>query len=444
MDPFLPIRDPPGQNVQAVSKQGSSRRRTTAAYWRSRLVRNSYTRDGRLHFVNGWAVKIQKVGRRRTFSLQATQPEAAAREALALYQSLMAEGDESALSNTVRPRGRVALAPAPISRQSAGPASRIRLVQRPYAPPSSGASEWSVLLEGEGHGYYFPLGTGDTVEAARRARRLRGQLRREGMAAVQARNSREVTVAIRWCADPVMWTYFSLHTLPATVAPLATVSPRPAPGRPFSVAVVEPDPGLRPALVRCLAAQTGCQVVAEWERATEVLGGLARPRVDLLLVSQTLDGISGADFLARLRLLHPRLASFVYSVSADSDELFKSTPGGAVGYLLRRTPSHRILEPLGDLPFPSPADPTELAVRVQRYFQRLIGAPVPSGGSAEMSRLTPRELEILGFMAKGFLDKEIAHELRISVWTVHGHAKKIFEKLGVHSRTEAVVKYLQK
>lgn len=442
MDPFLPTPGQAAQTVQAVSKQGLSRRRTTAAYWRSRLVRNSYTRDGRLHFVSGWAVKIQRAGRRRTFSLQATQPEAAAREALALYQSMLAEGDGSASSSTVRPRGRIASAPA--SKQSAGHSSRIRLVQRPHAPASSGASEWSVLLEGEGHGHYFPLGTGDAVEAARRARRLRGQLRREGMTAVQARNSREVTVAIRWCADPVMWTYFSLHTFPATVAPLATVSPRRAPGRPLSVAVVEPDSGLRPALVRCLAAQAGCRVVAEWERAADVLGGLSNPRVDLLLVSQTLDGISGADFLARLRLLHPRLASFVYSVSVDSDELFKSTPGGAVGYLLRRTPSHRILEPLGDLPLPGPADPSELAVRVQRYFQRLIGAPVPSGGSAEMSRLTPRELEILGFMAKGFLDKEIAHGLRISVWTVHGHAKKIFEKLGVHSRTEAVVKYLQK
>ena len=61
-----------------------------------------------------------------------------------------------------------------------------------------------------------------------------------------------------------------------------------------------------------------------------------------------------------------------------------------------------------------------------------------------MSRLTARELEILGQMARGFLDKEIANGLRISVWTVHGHAKKIYEKLGVHSRTEAVVKYLQK
>ena len=61
-----------------------------------------------------------------------------------------------------------------------------------------------------------------------------------------------------------------------------------------------------------------------------------------------------------------------------------------------------------------------------------------------MGKLTPREKEILDHLSKGYLDKEIAHALGISVWTVHGHLKKIFEKLQVHSRTEAVVKYLQK
>jgi DNA-binding CsgD family transcriptional regulator len=70
---------------------------------------------------------------------------------------------------------------------------------------------------------------------------------------------------------------------------------------------------------------------------------------------------------------------------------------------------------------------------------------MPVGPSVlEMAKLTPREHEILVLLAKGYLAKEIADSLGISIWTVHGHAKSIFEKLNVHTRTEAVVKFLQK
>jgi len=70
---------------------------------------------------------------------------------------------------------------------------------------------------------------------------------------------------------------------------------------------------------------------------------------------------------------------------------------------------------------------------------------MPSGPSAlSMAKLTPREHEILALLAKGDLAKEIAESLGISIWTVHGHVKSIFEKLDVHTRTEAVVKFLQK
>lgn len=70
---------------------------------------------------------------------------------------------------------------------------------------------------------------------------------------------------------------------------------------------------------------------------------------------------------------------------------------------------------------------------------------MPSGPSSlETAGLTPREHEVLALLSKGELAKEIASSLGISIWTVHGHVKNIFEKLGVHTRTEAVVKYLQK
>jgi DNA-binding NarL/FixJ family response regulator len=87
---------------------------------------------------------------------------------------------------------------------------------------------------------------------------------------------------------------------------------------------------------------------------------------------------------------------------------------------------------------------TALAEQIKRYFQGLFELPVTGEPLRDLADLTNREHEILICLSKGFTDKEIADALSISVWTVHGHVKRVFEKLGVHSRTEAVIKYLQK
>ena len=85
-----------------------------------------------------------------------------------------------------------------------------------------------------------------------------------------------------------------------------------------------------------------------------------------------------------------------------------------------------------------------IADRIREYFQAT-AASLPTGSLAQvLTTLTQREHEILGLLSKGQPDKEIADLLRISTWTVHGHLKKIFEKLGVHNRTEAVLAYLHK
>lgn len=418
--------------------------RTTLAYWRERLFRGSYSRDGRLHHVRGWRIKVQVHGRRRTFALQSTDAGAAAREALELYRTLTVRNEPyvpgaSARSSVSSPH----VLPLPRSVPPFG-SGRLRLVRRPHLPMAVEKGEWSVWIEQDGQGHFFPLGTAKASEAAGRARRLQAAVTNDGLAHALTQHVREATVAIRWCGDPVMWTYFTLLTRPAGHSARTRSPARSPAARSWRVGILEPDAGLRSALVEALLLQPECRRVVEWGRSADALGEIPRSPLDLLLVNHSLEGISGAEFLARLQWLAPDLPARVYSVCSDSDELFKSTPGGAAGYLLRRTEPNRILEPLGGPPSQGRQASTELLASVQRSFQQLIGTPALSGGSAEMSRLTPRELEILSLMAKGFLDKEIARDLRISVWTVHGHAKRIYEKLSVHSRTEAVVKYLQK
>jgi DNA-binding NarL/FixJ family response regulator len=262
-----------------------------------------------------------------------------------------------------------------------------------------------------------------------------------GMPASALRLPPEVTIGIHWSANPVAWTYFTARR--GTESPVGTPA-TPRSNRLLSVALVEPDPHLARALQACLDAQPGFQCVIVLAQAIQALSWVKTNRVALLLANENLGDVSGVAFLDRLRHVTYAPPGLLYSVHANSDDLFRSTPGGAIGYLLKRTPGESPLEPLAGLPSNSWPDAAEVAARARAYFQQLSGsAPVPLP-SLVLARLTTRELEILGLISQGFPDKEVASALHISGWTVHGHLKRIYGKLDVHSRTEAVVKYLQK
>jgi DNA-binding NarL/FixJ family response regulator len=122
--------------------------------------------------------------------------------------------------------------------------------------------------------------------------------------------------------------------------------------------------------------------------------------------------------------------------------LFKSTPGGATVYMLKRTAANRLFEPIASLTRITTHE--EIAAQVWNYFHQL-SATLPSAPPFwKLAKLTPREQEVLALLSKGDLVKEIAGTLGISNWTVQDHVKSIFEKLKVHTRTEAVIKYLQR
>lgn len=405
----------------------SPRDKLTATYWNRRLYRNSYTRGGHTRRVGHWCVKVQHAGQRQTWSLTAGRRVAAAREALDRYRALIGAVGNSRVS-----------APLKIV------FTRPRLVRRPYATPAAPPGELSAWLPGAGgSATYFPLGTANATVAGRRAHALQRRLLGSGPEA-QRQVGRELTISLEWSINPVVWTYFTLITQPPTHRPTArTPLPTRAETTTTTVALVEPDPGLREAFATAVNQQVGFRCVTEFPDANAALTSLVRQPVSLLLVNQSLDGLSGAALLDRLHLLRPGIPGLIYAAYADSDRLFEATPGGAIGYLLKRTPPDRCLDPLAGGP-PIPTDRATFSLRALQWFQRQLGASASIGASGELARLTARELEILALLSKGFLDKEIAQSLNISVWTVHGHAKNIYEKLGVHSRTEAAVRYLQK
>jgi DNA-binding NarL/FixJ family response regulator len=125
------------------------------------------------------------------------------------------------------------------------------------------------------------------------------------------------------------------------------------------------------------------------------------------------------------------------TVYEDSDSLFNSLKAGASGYLLKRTASARLLEAIQDVHAGgSPLTP-QLARRLVQYFSG------PPRNEAAVSRLTPGEREFLSQLAQGYAYKEIAGRMDISIDTVRSYVRTVYEKLHVHSRTEAVVKFLR-
>ena len=413
-------------------------------YWERRLFRNTFTYKGQRREVSGWAVKIQLFGKRKTFSLSSSNITQAASEACQIYQKINAQGWEALEDH----RGKVNLKSVQLDHSFEPSRSaqfdidywRGRLISRRYPEESTDDErELSVRIEHSGASCYFPLGSADESAAATEAMRIHQTVVAYGWPDANQNFRRELTLAFRWLDDPLAWTYTTIHTWKYGDPIPSLADSKPATHK---VAIIEPDAGIRFALFANVSSQPGFQPCAAYSNLAEAMREIRRQKIDLVLINYALPEQSGVAGLEALQQSRPATVGLAYSVFEDSDRLFQTTPGGAVGYLLKRTSAQRIFDPIADTT--SPLTREIVAVRIREYFQRLVAA-MPSGPSAiNIARLTPREHEILALLAKGDLAKEIAESLGISIWTVHGHVKSIFEKLDVHTRTEAVVKFLQK
>ena len=126
------------------------------------------------------------------------------------------------------------------------------------------------------------------------------------------------------------------------------------------------------------------------------------------------------------------------TVYEDNEQVFKSLAAGATGYILKRTPPAELLEAIRELHEGGSPMSDQIARKVVQTFQQI------GKSSKETENLSERETEILSYLAKGYQDKEIAEKFFLSVKTIRTHLRNIYKKLHVHSRTEAVLKYLRK
>jgi DNA-binding NarL/FixJ family response regulator len=147
--------------------------------------------------------------------------------------------------------------------------------------------------------------------------------------------------------------------------------------------------------------------------------------------------MSGIDCVRKLKVAQPSCQIVMLTVYENTEAIFKALANGASGYLLKATAPEELLNAIQDVHRGGSPMTSHIARKVVQSFQQTPPSPKAT------ENLSPREQEVLELLAKGFLYKEIADQLHISFETVHTYIRRIYEKLQVRSRTEAVAKYLR-
>jgi DNA-binding NarL/FixJ family response regulator len=205
----------------------------------------------------------------------------------------------------------------------------------------------------------------------------------------------------------------------------------------IKVAIVEDDDGIRASLATLIARAADLRLTGDYRDAETALKEIPKKPADVILMDINLPGMNGVECVRHLKAVLSDAQFLMLTVYEDSDSLFNSLRAGASGYLLKRTATSRLLEAVRDVHAGGSPMTPQLARRVVQFFSR------QSAGESSMSKLTSGEKEFLDQLAKGYAYKEIADRMNISIDTVRSYVRTVYEKLHVHSRTEAVVKYLR-
>ena len=220
--------------------------------------------------------------------------------------------------------------------------------------------------------------------------------------------------------------------------PVEKPSPRASSGTaPIKVAVVEDDAWIRDNLASQIDLAPGFRCVSRYRSGEEALAGLPGEVPDVVLMDINLPGMSGIECVRRLKALRPSMAILMLTVYEESDQIFDSLRAGASGYLLKRSAEKELLEAIAQVHQGGSPMSSLVARKVVQFFNRL------GDGAPELQRLSPREKEILELLSRGAAYKEIGDQLGLSIHTVRMHIRGIYGKLQVHSRGEAVSKYLR-
>lgn len=207
---------------------------------------------------------------------------------------------------------------------------------------------------------------------------------------------------------------------------------------PITISLVEDNDQLRGTLSRLLARVEDFQFLTAYPNAEDALAGLPQERPDVVLMDINLPGLNGVECVRRLKPLAPDTQIIMLTVYEDTDNIFNALAAGATGYLLKRTPRAELIDAIRDVRRGGSPMTAHIARKVVQSFQRAGTSPQPT------ENLSDREQQVLDCLSQGLIYKEIAEKLGISYETVHTYIRRIYEKLQVRTRTEAVAKFLRR
>ena len=207
---------------------------------------------------------------------------------------------------------------------------------------------------------------------------------------------------------------------------------------PINVSIVEDSENVRITLARILNRTEGFRCASHYANAEAALEHLPQDKPDVVLMDINLPGLNGVECVRRLKPQLPGTQVIMLTVYEDTENIFNALAAGATGYMLKRTPKAELLDAIRDVRSGGSPMTTHIARKVVQSFQQVGASPQPQ------ENLSQREQEVLDLLSQGFLYKEIAEKLGISYETVHTYIRRIYEKLQVRTRTEAVAKFLRR
>jgi DNA-binding NarL/FixJ family response regulator len=199
------------------------------------------------------------------------------------------------------------------------------------------------------------------------------------------------------------------------------------------VVIIEDIREIREGLQMLIDSSDGFSCSTTFASAEPALADLPGNCADVVLMDIHLPGISGIEAVKKLKSQCPDTQFIMSTIYEDDENIFESLKAGASGYLLKKTAPSKILDAITEVFNGGSPMSSQIARKVIASFQQ-------KNSIDEVEILTPKEKEILKALAKGLRYKEIADEMKISIETVRSHARKIYEKLHVQSRTEALNK----
>ena len=207
----------------------------------------------------------------------------------------------------------------------------------------------------------------------------------------------------------------------------------------ITISIVEDDPGLNNVFSVWLERSKGLRLLSSFRDGESAIAALPAQSPQIVLMDINLPGMDGVECVRRLKPLMPETQFMIVTVYEDAKRIVSALAAGATGYLLKRATEEELLEAINEMHGGGSPMTTSIARKVVQYFQKPVSVSQQADTNAP---LAPREQQVIDLIVRGYVNKEIADQLQVSIPTIKTYIRRIYEKLHVRSRAEAVAKYL--